>query len=142
MRLYEFDKIVRLVPGSSILDRAKEPENKNLYKRLHYMIPQYLNNEEVLIVEDGRRIVGALGLEKSPYDDNTYWIKYVEVESGYQNQGISIKLIKAAFEFARERQADLTNSTYTPQGIERIKKIFDRIRKEFPDVNFREQNQR
>lgn len=142
MRLYEFDKIVRLVPGSSIPDRTRESENKDLYKRLHYMIPQYLDDEEVLIVEDGRRIVGALGLQKSPYDDNVYWIKYVEVEVAYQNQGISIKLIKAAFEFAREREADLTNSTYTPQGAERIKKIFDRISKEFPDVNFREQNQR
>lgn len=141
MRLYEFDKVVRLVPGSSIRDREREPENKDLYRRLHYMIPQYLDNEEVLIVEDGRRIVGALGLEKNPYADNIYWIKYVEVESAYQNQGISIKLIKAAFEFARDRQVNLTNSTYTPQGAERIKKIFDRISKQFPDVDFREQNQ-
>jgi len=139
MRLYEFNKTVRLVPGAHIIDRAEEPENDGIYDRLHYLTPRELVKQEVLIVEDGKRIVGALGLEKNPYEDNTYWIDYVEVEYDYQNQQIAAKLIHSAFEFAYKRQVGLENSSYTPQGTERIKHIFARISKEFPDVDFQEQ---
>lgn len=138
MRFNEFDKSVKLVPGSDLLDHEKEIENRKLFKRFKYLVPNYLKNEEVLIAQDERRIVGVAGLEKSPYEDNVYWIKYVEVDEKYREQKIARKLIEAIFDFARQRKTNLRNSSYSVLGELHLQRIFDQMQTQHPDVGFKE----
>ena len=141
MRLSEFDKTVRLIPGREIVDTyARMPENENLFKRFKYLSPRHLENEEVLTVLDGKQIVGAAGLEKSPYEENVYWMKYVEVDSRVREKGIASKLIQAMFDFARKRKTRLRSSSYSDMGDLRLKKVVDRVRTEYPDVPYKDAN--
>lgn len=65
------------------------------------------------------------------------WISSVGVHPSYQGRGLSKVLIKAFFKLASiKKYGMIEQSTYTTDGELKIKKTFNQIRKEYPDVMF------
>lgn len=64
----------------------------------------------------GNLITGIAELQKSPYEENMYWIKSVSVDKKYEGQGYASKLLEEVFRFAQEKGFSLEGSTYTPEG--------------------------
>jgi GNAT superfamily N-acetyltransferase len=75
-------------------------------------------------------IVGISELEQDPDDSNNFWIKFISVDPQYQGNRYASLLIEKIFEFAKENNYSLELSFYSPQGLEKLKKVIERKKEE------------
>lgn len=79
------------------------------------------------VIRLNNEIVALSELEKNPYKDNNFWIKFISVDPKYQNQGFATKLIEKIFQFAKENNYSLETSIYTDEGLKKLKKIINKL---------------
>lgn len=90
-----------------------------------YLDLNHLSNREYEtiypVVEAEDKIVGISELQKSPYEENVYWITFISVDPKYQGKGFASKLVEEIFKFAKENNVSLRNSRYTEQGDQKLR---------------------
>lgn len=87
------------------------------------------------IVKNDKEITALGELEKNPYSQDTYWIKFLSVDPKYQGNGHASILAEEIFKFAKNNNISLESSSYTKEGEEKLKVIFKRLAEKFA-VNF------
>ena len=104
-----------------------------------YFDPQDLfNNAEnkvYSVVKNDKEITALGELEKNPYSQNTYWIKFLSVDPIYQGNGYASILAEEIFKFAKNNNVFLESSSYTTEGQKKLKAVFKRLAEKFA-VNF------
>lgn len=83
------------------------------------------------IVKINDKIVAIGELEKSPYEENVYWIKFVSVDPQYQNKGYSSLLLEKIFQFAQQENAALLPSYFTEEGKQKLEKVLPRLAEKY-----------
>ncbi|RJQ29601.1 N-acetyltransferase [Candidatus Parcubacteria bacterium] len=73
------------------------------------------------LVSKEKDIVGICELEKSPYEENTYWISFMSVKDSEQGKGYGSKLAEETFRFAKEKEINIEGSIYSDIGREKLK---------------------
>ena len=101
----------------------------NIYKkRENFFYP-------VIKVDD--KIVVICELEKSPYEENLFWITGVSVDPAYQGKRYASMVLEETFRFAKERDVALLGSQYSEKGLIKLKSICHRLADKY-GVEFRE----
>ena len=88
------------------------------------------SNRVFPVVRLDDEIVALSELDKNPFKDKTFWIKFICVDPKYQNNGYAKELIKQIFEFAKNNDYTLETSIYSDEGLEKIKKTIERFGEE------------
>lgn len=70
-------------------------------------------------------IVALSELEKDPYKENNWWIKFLSVDPKYQNKGYARKLLDEMFNYAKNNNLSLENSIYSKEGEKKLKHILE-----------------
>ena len=83
------------------------------------------------VITVGDIIAGLSELEKSPYNENRYWIKFISVDPKYQNKGYASLLAEEIFKFIKEHNAELQLSYYTPDGELKLKDVLERLSEKY-----------
>lgn len=83
------------------------------------------------IIKEGDKIVGLSELEKSPYADKTFWIQFLSIDPKYQGKGYASKLAEEIFRFAKENDYTLETSSYTEEGYEKLKAVFNKLAEKY-----------
>lgn len=128
---------VSTMSGSDFYD---EVHRTQIRERLKYLSSSWndIRHETDLVARVDGRIVGAAGLQVSPDESRVLWLVFVSVAEDFRELGIGSMLAKAAFEYARGAQCRIRASSYTEMGAERLKKVFERLAGENPDVGFKD----
>lgn len=92
-------------------------------------------NKVYSIIKSGKEITALGELEKNPYSQDTYWIKFLSVDPIYQGNGYASILAEEIFKFAKNNNISLESSSYTTEGQEKLKAVFKRLAEKFA-VNF------
>jgi GNAT superfamily N-acetyltransferase len=82
------------------------------------------------IVKEGNKIIGVGELEKNPYEEGVFWIKFLSVDPEYQGKGYGRKLTEEVFRFAKERGIKLEASSYSRDGWAKLKPLQNKLAKE------------
>ncbi len=83
------------------------------------------------VVKVDSKIVALCELEKSPYEENTYWMTGVSVDKDYQGNGYASLVLEGAFKFAKERGVGLVGSRYSDEGSQKLKAVLSRLSDEY-----------
>ncbi len=94
-----------------------------------------IENKVYSIIKNDKEITALGELEKNPYSQNTYWIKFLSVDPIYQGNGYASVLAEEIFKFAKNNNISLESSSYTTEGQKKLKAVFKRLAKKF-EVNF------
>jgi len=87
------------------------------------------------IIKEASKVIGLSELEKIPNQEKQYWIKFVSIDPKYQGKGLASKLVEEIFRFARQEGATLESSSYSSDGYDKLKPLFNKFAEEF-SVNF------
>jgi len=87
------------------------------------------------LIELEGEVIGLAELEKKPEDSKTFWIKFLSIDSEYQNKGYASKLAEEIFRFAQKEDISLETSSYSEIGYQKLKSLFKRLAEEM-SVNF------
>ena len=89
----------------------------------------------VIKIDD--KIIAICELEKSPYEENLFWITGVSVDPAYQGNRYASMVLEETFRFAKEREVALLGSQYSEKGFIRLKSVCHRLADKY-GVEFRE----
>ena len=103
-------------------DYQKEPENV-------YFMGLMLDNI----------IVALAHIFKSPYQENTYWLSYLCVDTQYEGKGYASILADNMFQWFKENNLQFETSSYTEQGFIKLKPLFNKLAIKY-DVPFIDKN--
>ncbi|MDD3284606.1 MAG: GNAT family N-acetyltransferase [Patescibacteria group bacterium] len=92
-------------------------------------------NKYYSIIKINDIVVGLCELEKNPYRENIYWIKFLSIDPEYQGMGYASKLTEEVFKFAKKNCFGLESSSYSTDGEEKLKPLFQKLSKE-TEVDF------
>lgn len=100
-----------------------------------YFLPETLDrrgeNKFYPVVIVGGEIAGISELEKSPYQENRYWVKFMSVDPKYQGRGYASMLAEEIFKFVKLHDAELQLSLYTKDGEMKLRKVLERLSEEY-----------
>lgn len=82
------------------------------------------------------QIVGIVGLQKNPYDKTNYWFMFVTVLKQFKGKGIGSRLIRAAIEYAIADNCTINISSYSDEGLQRVRPVVIALDKKYPDKIF------
>lgn len=142
-QLFESDSLQMKVMSGSELGTfigRHEKENRKTFERLRYLHPVEMDREIHIAHFDGKRVVSSLALQQNPYDDSELWLKHVVVDEDYRNRGLASELYQAAVDYAREHGKAIMRSSATKMGKAYLTHVVDRIKKQNPDVEIRNQD--
>lgn len=136
------DLLLQMMPGNDLVRFITNHEdiNHDVYDRLRYLYPSEMGREIHFVHFDGRKVVSSLALEPNPYDDSEFWLKHVVVDEDYRNRGLASELYQAAVDYARDQGKAIKRSSSTDMGKQYLSHVVDRIRKQNPDVEIRDQH--
>jgi ribosomal protein S18 acetylase RimI-like enzyme len=108
-------------------DRFLPIESGGAFK---YFFVNDLNNsfggeKNYQIVKVGDIIVGISELEKDPYKENNYWIKFISIDPRYQGRGYAKALAEEMVSFVKNRGGSLEHSEFSDEGKEKIWGLVD-----------------
>lgn len=133
---------IKILNGySGLAPYLNNKSNKNIFdlKKLKYLTFGELDKEIHFTALQGDKIVGVLGIQRSPYDKQPiFWIKHISIDPDYQGKGLAERLIDSVFYYAKKHHVGLHRSSYSAIGKERLTRLFDRIKQKYPDVPFTE----
>ena len=117
-------------------DRFLTTEKGGVFK---YFDPRDLfeniENKVYSIVKNKQEIVALGELEKSLQNSDVYWIKFLSVDPKHQGRGCASILAEEMFKFAKEKKISLESSSYTDEGQQKLKALFNKLAEKFL-VNF------
>lgn len=129
--------------GSPQDERFLPTEDGGVFR--YFNLADAIHNKEnkfysLIKVDD--KVIGLCELEKSPFQEKTFWIKFLSIDPEYQNQGYASRLAEEVFRFAKQEDVALETSSYTTkEGYEKLKPLFIRLAKDF-SVNFIDKEKR
>jgi predicted N-acetyltransferase YhbS len=109
-------------------------DTDSIFVRLKYVLISELSRETLVVARDKGKIVGAIGLQKSPYEEGIYWLKYVSVEESYKNQGLATQLYEEAIKFVQSEGYQIERSSVTPDGRAYLTGVVSRLNEKYPGV--------
>jgi GNAT superfamily N-acetyltransferase len=134
------DELINLIYKGDFLpqdDRFLRVEDGGVFKYFNIRDLDLNRNEKFYpIVKIGEKIVGLSELLKDSYNENNLWIQFLSIDPKEQNKGYASKLIKEIFEFTSKNNYSLEASSYTDIGFEKLRPVFERLSKEYPNVKF------
>ena len=83
------------------------------------------------LIKSGNLVIGLGELQKNPYKEKCFWIKFLSVDPEYQGKGYASKLADEMFSFAKKEGMDIETSTYTDEGYIKLKKLFNKLAKKY-----------
>ena len=92
------------------------------------------------VIKADDKIVAICELEKSPYEENLFWITGVSVDPAYQDKRYASMVLEETFRFAKEIGVVLLGSQYSEKGFIKLKSVCHRLADKY-GVEFRESNQ-
>lgn len=108
--------------------------NPDIFDRIKYLLSRGLQKEDVLFCLDGKKVIGVLGIQKSPYEKNTMWLKYVSVDEQYRNQGIAKSLLEKLYQKATKEGFTIKRSTPTEMGKKYLTNIHKKLQDKYKKV--------
>ncbi|MFA6407821.1 MAG: GNAT family N-acetyltransferase [Candidatus Paceibacterota bacterium] len=129
----------KTITGKELLDRIYQgeslPQDSRFLPKERGGAFKYFNLSEVggflgdrvddkfyPIAEISGEVAGLAELEKDPYKEKNFWIKFISVDEKYQGQGCATKLVGEIFQFAKDRGYSLEESFYSDEGEQKLKK--------------------
>lgn len=133
---------MKMMPGRDlhIFINQNEDKNAETFDRLRYLHPSEMEREIHFCHIDGRKVVSSLALQLNPYDDSEFWLKHVIVDEDYRNRGLASELYQAAVDYARKQGKAIKRSSATSMGELYLSHVVDRIKKQNPDVEIRDED--
>lgn len=89
------------------------------------------------IVKIDNKVVALCELQKSPYEENLYWIEGVSVDPAYQGKHYASMVLEETLRFAKEKGVALLGSQYSEEGLAKLKSVCHRLADKY-GVEFRE----
>lgn len=89
------------------------------------------------VVKIDNKIVALCELEKSPYEENLYWITGVSVDPVHQGKHYGSMVLEEVFRFAKERGVALLGSQYSEEGSKKLKSVLHKLADKYA-VKFKE----
>lgn len=122
------------VYGESELYAALQPDFEDLEQRIQFLYYKNALDEHHITAEIDSEIVGMVGLQNSPYEENVVWIKFCSVYPPFRNMGIGTSLVEQTVEWAIEREHLLKPSSYTEDGHKYLMPVIERMKDVNPDI--------
>ena len=82
------------------------------------------------------QIVGIVGLQKNPYDKTNYWFMFVTILEQFKGKGIGSQLVRAAIEYAIADNCTINISSYSSEGLQRVRPVVVELDKKYPNKIF------
>lgn len=124
---------VAFLDNGEMFKRMRQRINKDVCKNIKYLCPQD-RMEDYLVVERDGKIVGVLGYQKSPYEPDMVWLKFISVHPKYRNQRIAKLLMDSLFKFLLEEGYRLQPSIFSEDGEQYIKKYIEQFDRDYPGI--------
>lgn len=83
------------------------------------------------LIEVNKQVIALSELEENPYQQKSFWIKFVSVDPRYQNLGYASKLAEEIVRFAKKKDFSLESSSRSEEGYLKLKSLFDRLTKQY-----------
>ena len=84
-------------------------------------------NKFFSLIKIDDKIIGLSELEKNPYQENSFWIKFLSIDPEYQGKGYASKLAEEVFRFAKQKGFSVETSSYTDEGYKKLKDLFNKL---------------
>lgn len=133
-----------------IYNGESEPQDSRFLDQNEGGVFKYFNINDLINIHQKRedlfypvikvdgKIVSICSLQKSPYEENLYWITEVSTDPFYQGKGYASHVLEETFRFAGEKGFDLEASTYSDEGSQKLKSVCRKLAVQY-SVDFREQ---
>ena len=121
--------------------RFLSPDEGGVFK--YFLIEKLINihkkreNFFYPVIKVGDKIIAICELEKSPYEENLFWITGVSVDPAYQSKRYASRVLEETFRFAKEINVALLGSQYSKEGLVKLKSVCHRLADKY-GVEFRE----
>lgn len=80
-------------------------------------------------------IVALAHIQKSSYQENTYWLSYLCVDPIYEGKGYATQLTDNIFQWFKDNNMTFETSRYTEDGYIKLKPLFNRLASKY-NVSF------
>lgn len=90
-----------------------------------------IENKVYSIVKNNEEVVALGELEKNSHSLKAYWIKFLSVDPKYQGKWYASILAEEIFKFAKEKNIILESSSYTEEGEQKLKALFNILAEKF-----------
>lgn len=105
-----------------------------LFEDFKYLHVNEMMREHHFVVEQNGKLLGTLGIQANPYDENQIWLKHIVVHKKHRNQGIAKTLLNALFRHAQEKGQAIKRSSPSSMGAEYLPSIYAVLTAAYPDV--------
>lgn len=120
---------IRVVEGQKLFESCLSEDfqmDTEPFKNLKYFNCSEFEKETHIVAYEGNRLVGNIALQISPYSPRTMWMKQVAVLPDVQGKGVATMLIEKCMEFVGNMKFKLEVSSFSEEGNEKIRKVFER----------------
>lgn len=109
--------------------------NRTVYERIRYLLHSEIYKEKhfVCYTEDDK-LVGALGIEKSPYEEDLVWFKFVSVDPDFRAMGIGSTLVQMCIEYVEANGQRIEMSSYSELGEIFLKPKISKLQESRPHL--------
>lgn len=109
--------------------------NRNLFERLRYLDPSEVQREDHFVCHTSNgKVLADLAIQQSPYQADIVWLKHVEVDVYYRNQGIATELMRRCFEHVAAEGKVLEFSSLSKDGKVWLPQVVRRLRCDYPEL--------
>ncbi len=106
----------------------------DIYARIKYLSSNEIHGETLVAALDGPKLVGAVGLQVNPYNEDEIWLKYISVDEDYKRQGIARELYFKAADYVDGLGKKIERSSATEDGRMYLGKIVAEIHEKYPSL--------
>jgi ribosomal protein S18 acetylase RimI-like enzyme len=142
-------KETEILTGNELIDFIYQdnslPQDKRFLSTkdggvFEYFDPSDLNNNSedkiYILTKNGKTVVGLGELEKSPYEEDTFWIKFISIDPEYRDRGFASALAEEMFKYAKQKNIALETSSFSADGLEKLKTKFENLAEQY-EVKFK-----
>jgi len=96
---------------------------------------QVLDMRTYVVVIEKDEVVGMVAVvDQSMWVPNALGVGFVETKAEHRQRGISKLLIEGLFELARKDGKAISNTPYSPHGLQWLKPVMHKTAERYPDV--------
>ena len=120
---------LEIIDGPTFYQEVYDNELRDKIKYLSHG-SFHVGQEINIVCRSGRQVAGVAGLWPNPYDSRIVWMPFLTVVEEFRNQKVATMLARAVAEYVVGKGQSLGVSSYTPDGLKYLAKVFDRLKSE------------